>query len=229
MSDLAADMCHPAAPLRECATPRLHDEVFASLSRIFPSGCGPVLDLGGGTGAWSNRLLRSGYRDIIAMDLDEPQFRGDAQFIKGDLNHDFSRCLPPGKFRLITALELIEHLENPAHFLRQCASLLAPEGILVLTTPNIESMPSRLKFLLQGRLRHFDQNGDPTHITPIDTYLLGRLAGKAGLKIHDRVPLVRYWHDRRPLFIAVAAALALFMKGSPYGACHLFVLRHDAL
>ena len=215
----------PPSALREFATPRLHDEAFACLEQLYPRGAGSVLDLGAGTGAWSDRLLRHGYRGVEALDLNPLEFKGVAQFVPGDLNQDFSRQLPGKKYDLITALEVIEHLENPTHFLRQCAGLLAPGGTLVITTPNIESMPGRLKFLLSGRLRHFDGQGDKTHIAPIDPFLLARLAARAGLAVSERRPLVRYWYDRRPLFLALAGLLAPFAGGTPYGACHLFVLR----
>lgn len=213
-------------PLHECATPGLHEEAFACVQRLYPAGCAPVLDLGGGTGAWTERLAQSGFPDITALDQNPSGFKGSARFIHADLNQDFASLGPDQGFRLITALELIEHLENPTHFLRQCASLLALDGVLLITTPNIQSMPARIKFLFSGRLRHFDANGDQTHISPVDSFLLGRLAARAGLSVCDRIPLVRYWHDRRRLFIALAAALAPFMGGSPYGACHLFILRH---
>jgi SAM-dependent methyltransferase len=219
--------CAPTT-LRECATPGLHGEVFDYLARFFPAQGGPVLDLGAGTGAWASRLLQHGFADVTAIDLNPGPFAAKASFIPGDLNQDFGRLLGEKKFLLITALEVIEHLENPAHFLRECAGLLGPGGSLVLTTPNIESMPARIKFLFQGRLRHFDRQGDSTHITPIDGFVLHRPAARAGLRVCAQVPLVRYWHDGRRSFRAVAALLAPLVKGSPYGACHLFALRQGA-
>ncbi len=220
---LSPDNAHT---LRECAAPGLHDQAFTRVQRLYPSGCAPVLDLGGGTGAWTDRLARSGFGEVVALDLNPSVFAGSSQFICGDLNQDFAFLMPGRKFRLITAIEVIEHLENPAHFLRQCALLLDPDGWLVLTTPNIESMPSRIKFLVQGRIRHFDANGDPTHITPIHSFLLNRLAARAGLTVCERVGLVRFWQDGRRLFTALAAGVAPFVGGAPFGACHYSALRH---
>ena len=39
-------------------------------------------------------------------------------------------------FDLVTAMEVIEHTANPQQFLRDLAARLAPDGLLVLSTPN---------------------------------------------------------------------------------------------
>jgi 2-polyprenyl-6-hydroxyphenyl methylase / 3-demethylubiquinone-9 3-methyltransferase len=41
-----------------------------------------------------------------------------------------------GQFDLITAMEVIEHVANPAAFVNALARLLAPDGLLVMSTPN---------------------------------------------------------------------------------------------
>jgi hypothetical protein len=65
-------------------------------------------------------------------------------------------------------------------------------------------------------------------ITPIDTFLLNRLAARANLTICEHVLLVRSWHDARRSFRALAALRAPLVKGSPYGACHPFLLKQSS-
>lgn len=155
-----------ASPLIERAAPGLHDAVSVVL-RDLNQTPGRACDLGCGSGAWAQRLLVCGY-EVTACDLDETQYRGDAHFVKTDLNDPRFAHELVGDFGLITALEVIEHLESPIGFLRSVRELLAADGIAILTTPNVESLPAILKLLIKGKLRLFDvEHDDPTHISPI--------------------------------------------------------------
>src|SRR5713101_3757924 len=58
-------------------------------------------------------------------------------------------------------------MESPIGFLRNVGRLLRPEGVAVLTTPNVDNAPARVKFLLTGTVRMMDAKGEPTHISPI--------------------------------------------------------------
>jgi SAM-dependent methyltransferase len=44
----------------------------------------------------------------------------------------------------------VEHLQDQFHFVRECRRVLKPGGRLVLSTPNILNLASRLKYLLTG-------------------------------------------------------------------------------
>jgi len=46
-------------------------------------------------------------------------------------------------FDIITMEMVIEHLPDPAAFLRKCSDLLAPGGVLTVSTPNIDSKPAQ--------------------------------------------------------------------------------------
>ena len=43
----------------------------------------------------------------------------------------------------VVAVEVIEHFENPWHFLREINRVLKKEGKLYLTTPNVHSLHQR--------------------------------------------------------------------------------------
>lgn len=59
-------------------------------------------------------------------------------FFKADLSRD-SIPLPDERVDLVLALEVIEHLVNPDHMLREARRVLRSGGSLVISTPNLAS------------------------------------------------------------------------------------------
>ncbi|MCF1196856.1 class I SAM-dependent methyltransferase, partial [Mangrovimonas futianensis] len=99
----------------------LHELAFERLTATLPpSDAVQVLELGAGGGAMSLRLADHGYR-VTASDLFANSFtpREQIPFVELDLNQDFAARLTQ-RFSAVIALELVEHLENPHHFFRQC-------------------------------------------------------------------------------------------------------------
>ena len=83
-------------------------------------------------------------------------------------------------FDVVTATEVIEHLENPRLFLRDINRVLKPGGLCVLSTPNILNLNSRLRYLWFGFPRLFgplpieDRKAESCfgHITPFSYFYL---------------------------------------------------------
>ncbi|HEY6329496.1 MAG TPA: methyltransferase domain-containing protein, partial [Blastocatellia bacterium] len=134
-----------------------------------------VLDLGAGEGAFSMRLMDRGH-NVTAVELDRARFKLDIPHYSFDLNLDFEGKLDE-RFDLVVAIEIIEHLASPRHFISSCLGLLRPEGFLVLTTPNLESWLSRIKFLREGRFLWFEEEDYTSygHITPIFSWQIAQV------------------------------------------------------
>lgn len=146
---------------------------------------GPSLDLGCGTGAWVCRLVEAGSCEVYGVDRDPPTWQQEAVlFSKEDLD---SSCwaLPEQYFRLITAIEVIEHLTNVGLFLDNVSRYMHTNGVFYLTTPNIHSLAARMKFFLKGDLRQFDRAGDPTHLFPLVLDTFPRLLRRYGLEVKE--------------------------------------------
>lgn len=157
------------------AAPGLHAHALAQLQVWVPAGA-RVLELGAGGGAMSQRLADAGYR-VAACDLFEDNFTpaGAIPFHVADLNGAFSDVLDGG-WDAIVALELVEHLENPRHLLRECARLLRPGGVLVLSTPNLANPVSQAMFMRQGDFQWFSEADyrEQGHIMPLAPSVLRR-------------------------------------------------------
>jgi 2-polyprenyl-6-hydroxyphenyl methylase / 3-demethylubiquinone-9 3-methyltransferase len=98
-----------------------------------------ALDVGCGAGLLTEPLARLGARvkgldaspDLIAAAREHGEAQGLAiDYCAGEL------AQLAGQFDLITCMEVIEHVADPAPFVHALARRLAPDGLLVLSTPN---------------------------------------------------------------------------------------------
>jgi SAM-dependent methyltransferase len=211
--------------LAERTHPGLHAEILQQVLAYVVTR-GSLLDLGCGTGAWLARLQQHGFRKVLGVDRDAEAFGLDGTDHRAlDLDSTFSKDIER-RFDVITAIDVIEHVESPAGFLREARKLINPGGVLFVTTPNVECIQGRLRFLLQGKLRNFedDASTDPTRISPQLSSLMPRLAARAGWKIDGRVELLK--EASRPVVKFVCGVLGPLLDGSAKrGDIHLFVLR----
>jgi 2-polyprenyl-6-hydroxyphenyl methylase/3-demethylubiquinone-9 3-methyltransferase len=99
-----------------------------------------VLDIGCGAGLLSEALAKSGC-DVQGLDASAEAIAAAQAHAAGQrLNLRYQTGAPEDlageKFPVITALEVIEHVANPAAFIATLAGLLEPGGILFLSTLN---------------------------------------------------------------------------------------------
>ena len=214
--------------LEERTVGGLHQFLTAGVLRPLLRPGGLAVDLGAGSGALAQRLLDLGVA-VTAADVSRRGYGARAPYAEVDLNEtDFASQLGVERFDLITAIEVIEHLESPLSFLRNVRRLLALQGAAVITTPNVENLPARVKFLLTARLRMMDGAGDPTHISPIFFDLLVRqYLPRAGLRLarHTLHPVNGYKVTRARYAWLFHVAGALLPGEALVGDNHVFVLR----
>jgi SAM-dependent methyltransferase len=138
---------------------------------LFPKRC-RTLDYGSGTGLLVRLLLDQGY-DAWGYDpLATPIAAEDRVVTR----------LPPGPFDLITAIEVIEHLCDPVEALQRLRALLAPRGVMLLSTELFDRAKHDASW-------HYLTPEHGQHITMLSREGLHEAAARAGLRWVGSLPL----------------------------------------
>ena len=110
------------------------------------------LDLGCGDGRITERAARIvGAKEVYGVDIDNSALESAKLRRIKTLLLDLSKDQIPlndNSIDLITAFEIIEHLVNPDHMLREAFRVLKPNGYFLISTPNLASWPNRIALLL---------------------------------------------------------------------------------
>lgn len=125
-----------------------------------------MLDAGAGEGALAFRMMQMGF-DLETCDLNDERFKlQKTKFRTVDLN----QALPysDNSFDFCVCVETIEHLHDPWHLISELHRVLKRNGKLIITTPNIHSILSRLRFLFYGEHPFFTYKEFAEK--PADTY-----------------------------------------------------------
>ena len=203
------------------AAPGLHESVSDKIRTSSTTAGKRVLELGCGSGALTRRLSDDGF-EIRAVDLTLDGYQAEAEAQAMDLNEDFADRLGDRSYDLIVAIELLEHLENPHHFLRQVTKLMTPETRLWLSFPNLHLYMSTWKFLRDTSFISWNihQYWETGHQTVLPGWLFEQHLKKAGLAVEDKdfvAPLdLRLAHPnpvKRLLSVAALAIIRLLTPG----------------
>ena len=167
-----------------------HGKTHAKVLKIFSSfpDRGRLLEIPAGEGALAWQLHKMGY-DVTAGEIDPDFFKVDPiPCIYLDLNKEFP--VESEEYDFVSCIEGVEHLEDQFQFVRECHRVLKPGGTLVVSTPNILNLASRLKYLLSGfyslvprPINEFSQVPVFDHINPVTYYQLRYMLHTNGFEI----------------------------------------------
>jgi SAM-dependent methyltransferase len=145
----------------------------AVVRSVKPSG--RLLDFGCGNGAFARWMSQSGY-DAVGLEpfsLGKPVQADRLLLVREPLESAAARL---GQFDVITLWHVLEHLSRPLDVLKTLSSLLAKDGVLIVSVPNFKSWQSRL---FRGSWFHLDP---PRHVIHFETDTLERCLREAGLE-----------------------------------------------
>jgi len=179
------------------------------------------LDVGAGTGRLIELFRRRFQTESSACDYTSQLMKLPGQ--KVDIANLNSEKLPypDASFDVVTATEVVEHLENHRDVLRDLHRVLKPGGVCILSTPNILNLNSRLRFLWFGYwnlfgplpVKHSALYSTGGHINPISYFYLAHSlldAGFTGVRWRvdkfqrSAMPKLFFWYVPVKIFGALA-------------------------
>lgn len=130
-----------------------------------------VLDVGCGGGFLLERLAGRGYAGVgvdlspesVAIANRRLEAIGAADRLRAEVGSAYEP--PPGPFDVVTLTDVLEHLEDPRACLRALRDVLAPGGLLVVSTPNRRSLPGARRWLAEHGVPGIDLS-----LAPIDSW-----------------------------------------------------------
>jgi 2-polyprenyl-6-hydroxyphenyl methylase/3-demethylubiquinone-9 3-methyltransferase len=140
---LAARWWDPAGPMRP-----LHAMnkvrvgwIAAQVARRFPGRTGlRLLDVGCGAGLAAEALARAGF-DVLGIDaagqaIAAARAHAEGRGLSVRYEQTTAEAVGEARFSVVTALEVIEHVDDPTAFVGSLARLLEPGGMLFVSTLN---------------------------------------------------------------------------------------------
>jgi 2-polyprenyl-3-methyl-5-hydroxy-6-metoxy-1,4-benzoquinol methylase len=208
----------------------VHEKIADFINKKFPKDA-RILVLGAGAGAFDERIIDLGYTDITAVEFRSEIYKARGKVIERDLNQDFDDLSETGKFDCVVAIEIVEHLENHFHFIRNIEKIIKKDGMLYITTPNVESSLSRVKYFLTGYLDLFSAKDINVtgHINPIFKHIfLYHLENATSFKLISIIKNRSVWemsnypNIKIKSVVLVARFLSLFAKNNNDGQINIF-------
>lgn len=120
------------------------DREAEMINALRPDG-GRLLDIGCGNGSFLTEL--DGRWKTLGIEPHDERARLAKNKGLEIMNSEFHEANPDGTFDVITLYEVIEHLTDFNATMDGICSVLKPDGLFVLSTPDIESISARLKGL----------------------------------------------------------------------------------
>lgn len=160
----------------------LFDRVACSLRSHFGDRDIQVLDVGCGTGSFLRHLAKV-YPEakLTGIDFHQQQQCESIRFHQGDFfTYPFE-----GKFDALVTLAVIEHVPDPALFLKKCHDLIEPGGLIAIMTVNSGGIMFAVANLAErfGFLTPFKRLYDRHHLQHFSNSSLRRLTESAGFSM----------------------------------------------
>lgn len=196
-----------------------------------------VLDIGCGEGFFAKNLVEQN-NQVDGIDiLEQPRHKALlGKYIQTDLDQGLKHVqeqLEPNSYDRVLLQDILEHVRNPHKLLTDCHQLLKPQGLLLVSVPNVANITVRLS-LLFGRFEYAERGIlDKTHVRFFTRKSARKMLEHAGYEIVAQkvtvmpIELVLGLPADNTLMLALNSVLAICTKLMPslFGYQVLYSLR----
>jgi trans-aconitate methyltransferase len=166
--------------------PKYFDRVRSEIAPLLPTRATRIVDVGCGVGATS-AWLKARYPDAYTIGLEGNAAIREELAANVDELHivDLNGALPDvGRPDLVLFLDVLEHLSSPDKVLAGLVGQLAPQGVVIVSLPNVAHLSVSLPLLFRARFDYADAGIlDRTHMRFFVRSSAVTLLNNAGLRV----------------------------------------------
>ena len=177
----------PSKPLHDLNPTRMQ-----YIERVVNLKAAQVLDVGCGGGILSEAMARAGAR-VLGVDLSRPVLDvAELHALEGKVPVEYRAVSAedlaqerPASFDLVTCMEMLEHVPDPAATVRALASLARPGGDVILSTLNRNPLAFAVAIIGAEYVARVLPRGTHEYLKFIRPSELARWGRQAGLQLRD--------------------------------------------
>jgi SAM-dependent methyltransferase len=153
-------------------------ERVVELARRHGAGTATLVDIGAGYGTFCEEVRRLGaFERVVALEP-EPHLAATCREKGLEVVEAPVEQADLGTADVVTSFEVLEHLFSPRAFVEQCARVLRPGGLLMLTCPNVHGFDVEV-------LGELSATVDAEHLNYLHPASLGALLERCGFAVVD--------------------------------------------
>ncbi len=117
-----------------------------------------ILDIGCGNGVLDEYLAEWGH-EVVGLDAYPDEKEDGRRYLRIGQDLSAKWQVSENSFDMVICTDVVEHLYNPIHVLRQSESVLKSDGMLIMGIPNHFDLRQRLRMLFGKGIIHWDNLG----------------------------------------------------------------------
>ena len=158
------------------------------LLNLIPVNSKNILDIGCSTGTLGKQIKEKFDIKVTGIELSKEMAKVALsnldEVIIGDVEKNVMDKLGENKFDCIILGDIIEHLRDPWHFIKECHRILEKKGAIIASIPNIRHLSTIYSLVIKGYWPYRERGiHDKTHLRFFTLKTIEKMIGYADCKI----------------------------------------------